>query len=116
MLIVSPVFSYFHFVYVLPIFAIFLFSIHMRYSNYIAYSTAIIVVFFLYGYLFYSLIFLPDLISALLFIFFFPLCIIGNTYFWEERYSYDFSLLHYSSIGFSIITGLYSLFFVSWGV
>lgn len=115
-LIVSPVFSYFHFVYVLPIFAIFLFSIHMRYSNYIAYSTAIIVVFFLYGYLFYSLIFLPDLISALLFVFFFPLCIIGNTYFWEERYSYDFSLLHYSSIGFSIVTGLYSLFFVSWGV
>ena len=113
-LMISPFFSYFHFVYFLPIFAIFLFSIHIRYCNYISYSIATVVVFFLYSYLFYSLILLPDLLSALLFIFFFPLCIIGNTYFWEERYPYDFSLLHYSSIGFSIITGFYSLFLVAW--
>ena len=113
-LMISPFFSYFHFVYFLPIFAIFLFSIHIRYCNYISYSVAIVVLFFLYSYLFYSLILLPDLLSALLFIFFFPLCIIGNTYFWEERYPYDFSLLHYSSIGFSIITGFYSLFLVAW--
>ncbi len=116
MVMISPIFSYFHFVYFLPIFALFLFSIHIRYCNYVSYSTAITVTFFLYSYLFYSLIFLPDIISALLFIFFLPLCIIGNTYFWEERYPYDFSLLHYSSIGFSIVTGFYSLFFVSWGV
>ena len=113
-LMISPFFSYFHFVYFLPIFATFLFSIHIRYCNYISYSVATVVVFFLYSYLFYSLLLLPDLLSALLFIFFFSLCIIGNTYFWEERYPYDFSLLHYSSIGFSIVTGLYSLFFVVW--
>jgi hypothetical protein len=113
-LIFSPLFSYFHFVYFLPIFAVFLFSIHIRYSNYISYSIAIIVLFFLYSYFFSSLLFLPDILSALLFIFFFSLCIIGNTYFWEERYPYDFSLLHYSSIGFSVITAAYSLFFVAW--
>ena len=111
----SPLFSYFHFVYFLPVFVIFLVSIHIRYSNYISYSIAIVVLFFLYSYLFSSLLSLPDLLSALLFIFFFSLCIIGNTYFWEERYPYDFSLLHYSSIGFSMITALYSLFFVAWG-
>ena len=114
-LMFSPVFSYFHFVYFLPIFSIFLFSIHVRYCNYIAYSTAIVVLFFLYSYLFSSLLQTPDLLSALLFIFFFSLCIIGNTYFWEEKYPYDFSLLHYSSIGFSTTTALYSLFFVAWG-
>ena len=114
-LMLSPFFSYFHFVYFLPIFAIFLFSIHIRYCNYISYSIATVVLFFLYSYLFYSLLLLPDLLSALLFIFFFSLCIIGNTYFWEERYPYDFSLLHYSSITFSILTGLYSLFLVAWG-
>ena len=113
-LMISAFFSYFHFVYFLPIYTIFLFSIHIRYCNYISYSVATVVVFFLYSYLFYSLLLLPDLLSALLFIFFFPLCIIGNTYFWEERYPYDYSLLHYSSIGFSIITGLYSLFLVVW--
>ena len=113
-LMISPFFSYFHFVYFLPIFAVFLFSIHIRYCNYVSYSVATVIVFFLYSYLFYSLLLLPDLLSALLFIFFFPLCIIGNTYFWEERYPYDFSLLHYSSIGFSIITGFYSLFLVVW--
>ena len=113
-LMVSPIFSYFHFVYFLPIFAIFLFSLHIRYCNYISYSIATVVVFFLYSYLFYALLLLPDLISSLLFIFFFSLCIIGNTYFWEEHYPYDFSLLHYSSIGFSILTGFYSLFFIAW--
>ena len=115
-LIFSPLLSYFHFVYFLPVFVIFLVSIHIRYSNYISYSIAIVVLFFLYSYLFSSLLSLPDLLSALLFIFFFSLCIIGNTYFWEEKYPYDFSLLHYSSIGFSTITALYSLFFVAWGV
>lgn len=113
-LMFSPLFSYFHFVYFLPLFTLFLFSIHIRYCNYISYSIAIVVLFFLYNYFFSSLLYLPDLLSALLFIFFFSLCIIGNTYFWEERYPYDFSLLHYSSIAFSMITGLYSLFFVAW--
>lgn len=113
-LMISPLISYFHFVWFLPIITVFLFSIHIRYSNYISYSVWIITLFFLYSYLFLPLLTLPDLISSLLFIFFFPICIIGNTYFWEERYPYDFSLLHYSSIGFSTITVVYSLIFIAW--
>lgn len=111
---ISPLFSYFHFVWFLPIFSIFLFSIHIRYSNYISYILAISLLYYIYSYLFSPLLLSPDLLSSVLFIFFFPLCIIGNTYFWEERYPYDFSLLHYSSIGYSIITTLYSLFFIAW--
>ncbi len=112
--ILSVFFPYFHFVWFLPVFALFLFSVHIRYSNYVSYSLGIIILFFLYTNLFSSLILLPDLLSSLLFIFFFSLCIIGNTYFWEERYPYDFSLLHYSSIGYSTLATLYSLFFVAW--
>lgn len=113
-LMISPLISYYHFVWFLPIFAVFLFSIHIRYSNYVSYLLGIVTLFFLYTNLFSSLILLPDILSSLLFIFFFSLCIIGNTYFWEERYPYDFSLLHYSSIGYSTITTIYSLFFVVW--
>ncbi len=113
-LMMSPVFGYFHFVYFLPVSLIFLYSIHMRYCNYISYSVATVLVFFLYTYLFLSLLQSPVLIENLLFVFFFPLCIIANTYFWEERYPYDFSLLHYAGIGFSTLTCLYSLFFVAW--
>lgn len=113
-LMISPLISYYHFVWFLSIFAVFLFSIHIRYSNYVSYLLGIVTLFFLYTNLFSSLILLPDILSSLLFIFFFSLCIIGNTYFWEERYPYDFSLLHYSSIGYSTITTIYSLFFVVW--
>ncbi len=112
--IVSVFFPYFYFVWFLPIFAISLFSIHIRYSNYISYSLATVILFFLYTNLFSTLILLPDILSSLLFIFFFSLCIIGNTFFWEERFPYDFSVLHYSSIGFSTLATLYSLFFVAW--
>jgi hypothetical protein len=114
-LMVSPLFGYFHFVYFLPVSLVFLYSIHMRYCNYITYTIATGIVFFLYTYFFSSLLQSPELIANLLFVFFFPLCIIANTYFWEERYPYDFSLLHYAGIGFSAITCLYSLFFVAWG-
>ncbi len=113
-LMFSPFFSYFHFVSFLSIFSIYLFSIHIRYSNYISYTLAIITLFYIYTYLFSPLLLLPDITSSLLFIFFFSLCIIGNTYFWEERDPYDFSFLHYSSIGYSIFTTIYSLVFVAW--
>lgn len=113
-LLFSPLFSYFYFVYFLPLFVVFLFSIHIRYCNYIGYSFAVFALFFLYSFLFSSLLFISDIFSSLLFIFFFSICIIGNTYFWEERYPYDFAILHYSSIGFSAITVVYSLFFVAW--
>ena len=114
LLMISPLFSYFHFVWFLPVFAVFLYAVHIRYCNYVWYSIATILVFFLYTYLFSPLILSPDLISSLLFIFFFSICIIGNTYFWEERYQYDFSFLHYSSIGFSSLAALYSLIFTRW--
>ncbi len=114
LLVISPFFSYFYFVYFLPVFAIFFYSIHVRYCNYISYSVATALLFFLYSYLFSSLIIRSDLVSALLFTFFFSICIIGNTYFWEEKYPYDFSILHYSSVGFSTLSALYSLFFVPW--
>jgi hypothetical protein len=93
---------------------IFLFLIHIRYSNYIALSGAIFGTFFLYSIIFFPLISTGSLISTLLFIFFLPLCIIGNTYFWEERFPYDLKMLHYSSIGFSSVFTLYSLFFLPW--
>lgn len=67
--IVAVFFPYFYFVWFLPIFALALFSIHIRYSNYISYSLAILIIFFLYTYLFYWLIEWPDLFSSLLFIF-----------------------------------------------
>ena len=102
------------FVYFLPISLMFLYSIHMRYCNYIAYIFATGIMFFLYTYLFLSFLHSSELITNLLFVFFFPLCIIVNTYFWKERYPYDFSLLHYASIGFSGLTCLYSLLFVAW--
>lgn len=114
LLMISPLLSYYHFVWFLPIFSVFLFSVHIRYLNYISYLFGIFTLFFLYTNLFSSLLILPDILSSLLFIFFFSLCIIGNTYFWEERYPYDFSLLHYSSIGYSTLATLYSLFFIAW--
>ncbi len=113
-LMASPMFSYFQFVWFLPFFSAFLYWVHIRYCNYIGYSMATVLVFFLYTYLFSPLLLSPDLISSLLFIFFFSICIIGNTYFWEERYPYDFSLLHYWSIAFSGFAVLYSLIFVAW--
>jgi hypothetical protein len=93
---------------------VFLFLIHIRFSNYIALSGAIFGTFFLYSMIFFPLISTTSLISTLLFVFFLPLCIIGNTYFWEERFPYDLKMLHYSSIAFSGIFTLYSLFFLPW--
>lgn len=116
LLMFSPFFGYFHFVWFFPIFIVFLYSVHIRYCNYVSYSLATLLLFFLYTYLFFPLLTTPDLLSSLLFIFFFPLCLIGNTYFWEEHYVYDFTILHYGSIGFSFFGSLYSLFFVAWWV
>ncbi len=94
---------------------IFLLSVHIRYSNYIAFFIWVGAIFFLYSTTFFSLISENSLFSSLLFVFFLPLCIISSTYFWEEKFSYDFSLLHYTSIAFSSIFSLYILLFVGWG-
>jgi hypothetical protein len=93
---------------------VFLFLTHIRFCNYIALSGAIFGIFFLYSMIFAPLIGANSLLSTLLFVFFLPLCIIGNTYFWEERFPYDLRMLHYSSIVFSVVFTAYSLFFVSW--
>lgn len=99
----------------LSILSFFYFSIHIRYCNYVTYMVALLSLFFLYGSLFSSLLTPLSLVSSLLFLFFLPFLIIGTSYFWEEKYPYDFTLLHYSSIVFSLVTWLYSLFFLSWG-
>ena len=114
-LLFSPIIGYFHFIYFILIFSLFFVSIHLRYSNYIVYSLAIFILLYVYSYLFLPLLMYPDLVSSLWFIFSASLILIGSTYFWEERYPYDFSLLHYASIVFSVATLLYSLFFVAWG-
>lgn len=92
----------------------FFFSIHIRYSNYIAYGIGLAIIYFLYSLFFFSLLSSGSIISVLLFIFFLPFLLIGITYFWEERFEYDFPILHYSAIGFSGIYFLYSIFFIGW--
>lgn len=94
---------------------IFFFSIHIRYSNYIAYGIGLAIIYFLYSLFFFSLISSGILLSVLLFVFFLPFLLIGITYFWEERFEYDFILLHYSAIAFSGIYSIYSVFFIWWG-
>lgn len=68
----------------------------------------------LYTFLFFGLIREGAIFSTLVFIYFFPLVIIMNTYFWEEKQKYDFAIIHYTSILFSIIFLLYTLIFLSW--
>lgn len=106
--------SSFPLIFLLICIAIFLFSVHIRYSNYVCFWSGIFFIYFIYTVIFISLLTTGSLLSALLFVFFLPLCIIGNTYFWDQRFEYDFTFLHYSSIAFSVIFSLYSIFFVPW--
>lgn len=94
----------------------FLFSIHIRYSNYITYPIGLGIIYFLYSIFFLSLLSPTSLFSVLLFIFFLPFLLIGMSYFWEEQYPYDFIILHYSSIMFSGMYSIYSIFFIWWGM
>ena len=94
---------------------IFSLSIHIRYSNYVAYGIGLGIIYFLYSVFFFSLLSSGSLFSVLLFIFFLPFLLIGITYFWEEQYEYDFIILHYSSVMFSGIYSIYSIFFIWWG-
>ncbi len=100
--------------YFLILFTMFLFSVHARYSNYIAYISAIVLLYYLYGFLFFNLLHSDSILSSLIFIFFFPIVIIANTYFWEEKYPYDFSILHYWSIAYSVGFSIYASIFLSW--
>ncbi len=114
--VLNTVLSFFTFEssYFLILFTIFFFSVHTRFSNYITYCVAILLLYYLYAFLFFNLLQPDSLISSLIFIFFFPVMLIGNTYFWEEKYQYDFSILHYSSIAFSVGFTLYASIFLNW--
>lgn len=94
---------------------LFLLSIHIRFTNYISYILALFLVFFLYSVLFIGLLDPTTPVSLFLFIFFLPVLLLGSTYIVEESHPYDFILLHYSSIAFSVIYSLYALFFLPWG-
>ncbi len=105
----------FSYVAAIVIAIIFLLSVHIRFSNYVAFTLAIVSVFFLYGNTFFSLLTETSLVSSLLYIFFLSFCIVGSTYFWEEKYQYDFSVLHYTSVIFSSAVFLYASIFLGWG-
>lgn len=107
---------FFHFsvIYFLMWSIIFLISVHIRFFNIVAYISGISLVYLLYIYLFHSLLVSNSLLFVLVFMFFLPLILIGNTYFWKEKQKYDFIILHYSSIGFVILVSLYVFFFISW--
>lgn len=112
-LIVSSFFV-FSSLYVVIILLVFLFSVHIRYCNYIAFTLGISALLFVYSRIFFAMISPESLIATALFIFFLPITIIGNTYFWREKFEYDFTILHYASIAFSSIFSIYALFFIGW--
>ncbi len=108
--------SFFDFtsLYVVIILLIFLFSVHIRYCNYITFALGILALLFVYSRVFFAMITPESLFSTALFVFFLPLCIIWNTYFWREHFEHDFILLHYSSIFFSWLFSIYVIFWVGW--
>ena len=93
---------------------LFLFSVHVRYTNYVSYMIAVFLMFFVYATLFSWLLDPTTPISLFLFIFFLPTLLIGTTYLWEEAHMYDFIILHYSSALFSFIYSVYIIFFIWW--
>lgn len=101
-------------IYFLLVFVLFLLSVHMRFSNVVAYGAAIATVFWLYGFVFVSLLSVHSVFNSLIFIYFLSLLAIGNTYFWKEKQQYDFMILHYVSIAFSAIGFGYALIFLDW--
>lgn len=101
-------------IYFLILGTIFLFSVHIRFSNLVTYSFGIWEIFLLYSFLFFSLLLVDSVFSSLVFIFFLPLLLIGNTFFWQEKQKYDFPIIHYSSIGFAAIFFAYALIFLKW--
>lgn len=70
--------SFFDFtsLYVVIILLIFLFSVHIRYCNYITFALGILALLFVYSRVFFAMITPESLFSTALFVFFLPLCII----------------------------------------
>ena len=102
-------------IFILSNLLFFFFSLHTRYGNQVAYILGLLTVYFIYSVLFFWLLQSGSISSVLLFLFFLPLVLIGMTYFIEESHEYDFLMLHYSAIGFSILFSFYTLFFIGWG-
>ncbi len=98
----------------LSILLVFFLSIHKRYGNSIVYILWLSTLYFIYSFLFFWLLQSGQIFSVAIFLFFLPLVLIGLTYFIDESHEYDFMILHYSSIGFSILFSLYSVFFIGW--
>ncbi len=113
----SMVMSFFSSGFFFPLFlySIFFFFVHIRFYNSLVFGSGLLTLFFLYSQLFFPLLYSWSFLSVLMFLFFLPLCIIGNTYFWEEKHPHDMEFLHYSSIAFSILFSLYALIFIGWG-
>ena len=116
----SIVYTLFHGVYTSGIIfsiisIVFFLFVHVRYTNYIAYIFSLVLTFFLYSIIFTGLLDSKTLTSLFLFIFFLPILLIWSTYIWEEAHGYDFMILHYTSILFSVIYSIYILFFIWWG-
>lgn len=97
------------------ILVIFFLSIHTRYINYITYLLWLFWIFFVYALLFSWLLLASSPWATFLFVFFLPILLITTTYFWQEKHEYDFLILHYSGIAFSIIYSIYLIFFIWWG-
>jgi hypothetical protein len=102
-------------IWLLALTVLFFLSIHRRYTNYVVYVIAVFEIFFIYSLVFLDLLHASELTSLSLFIFFLPILVIGSTFFYDEAHIYDFPLLHYSSIAFSMIFSIYAIFFIWWG-
>lgn len=99
--------------FLLPV-LLFWFSVHIRFFNIICYCLAIFLAFWIYSVLFFGFLNANSLFFTLLFIYFLPLLIIINTYFWQQRQKYDFLILHYSAMTFSMLFFIYSFLMISW--
>lgn len=98
----------------LGVLILFFLSIHARYTNYIVYLIWLFGIFFVYGLLFSGLLLTSSPWSTFLFVFFLPILLIATTYFWQEKHEYDFLILHYSWITFSLLYSVYLIFFIGW--
>lgn len=98
----------------LSILVIFFLSIHRRYGNSVVYVLWLSTLYFIYSVLFFWLLQSGQIFSVTIFLFFLPLVLIGITYFIDESHEYDFMILHYSAIAFSVFFSFYSVFFIGW--
>ncbi len=106
-------FEYFSFsIALLAMFTIFHIGVHFRYGNYLAFLMGIVSIYFIYTKSFFPMILgtwneATGFFSAVMFLYFLPIGMIGSTFFWKQEYEYDYAFIHYFSIIFSIVFSLY---------